>query len=54
MYDVINQIIDHSWTTGSNEQSTVYYICGAMIIILTVVFTDMVYRIFSSFWRGKK
>lgn len=45
MYDLITQIISHMWSTGSNEQSTVYPICGAVIIILLVTFIDMIYRI---------
>ena len=52
MYDIITSIIDHTWTTGSNDQTQIYYICGALIIILTIVFVDMVYRVFSHFWRG--
>lgn len=51
MYDLIFGIIDHSWTTGSSEQQYVYYICGALIVILTCVFIDLVYRVFSHFWR---
>lgn len=49
MYDLINGIIGHSWTTGSSEQQYIYYICGALIVILTCVFIDMVYRVFRSF-----
>ena len=52
MYDIIQQIIDHSWTTGTNEQSYIYYICGALIVLITCVIIDMVYRIFSHFWHG--
>lgn len=52
MYDIISQIINHNWATGTNEQQYIYYICGALIIILTCVFVDMVYRVFSHFWRG--
>lgn len=52
MYNIISQIIDHVWTTGSNDQQYIYYICGALIIILTCVFVDMVYRVFSHIWRG--
>lgn len=51
MYDIISGIIDHVWTTGDSGQSTVYYVCGAIIIILTCVFIDLVYRVFSSLWR---
>lgn len=52
MYDLISQIINHNWVTGSSDQTTIYYICGALIIILTCVFIDMVYRVFSHFWHG--
>lgn len=51
MYDIISSIIDHNWVTGSNEQSTVYYICGSLIIILMVVFIDLVRSIFRGFIR---
>lgn len=52
MYDIISRIIDHAWSTGDSAQQYVYYICGALIIVLTAVFIDMVYRVFSHFWRG--
>ena len=51
MYDIINQIISHSWETGSSEQQYIYYTCCALIVILTIVFIDMIYNIFSHFWR---
>lgn len=51
MYDIISNIIDHSWSTGSSEQQYIYYICGALIVILTCVFIDLVYRIIGHFWR---
>lgn len=52
MYQIIEQIINHSWTTGDSSQQYIFYICGALIIVLTAVFVDMVYRVFSHFWRG--
>lgn len=52
MYDIISNIIDHSWSTGTNEQSYIYYTCCALIVILTVVFIDLIYRVFFHFWRG--
>lgn len=52
MYDIISNIIDHQWTTNTSDQTQIYYICGALIIVLTAVFIDMVYRVFSHFWRG--
>ena len=49
MYDLIQGIIGHNWTTGGSDQQYIYYICGALIVILTCVFIDMVYRVFRSF-----
>lgn len=52
MYDIISGIIDHSWiTTNSGEQQYIYYICGALIVILTCVIIDLTYRIIGHFWR---
>lgn len=46
MYDIINNIINHTWQTNySGEQQYVYYIAGALILILTTIFIDMVYRL---------
>lgn len=52
MYDRISYLIDHAWTTGDSAQSTIYYICGALIIVLSAVTLDLVYRVFSHFWRS--
>lgn len=53
MYDIISEIIDHSWITqGAGEQQYIYYIAGALIILLTVVLVDLIYRTFSHFWRA--
>lgn len=57
MWDLIYGIIDHSWNTdawNSTEQQIYTYICGALIIILVVTFIDLIYRVFSHFWRGRK
>lgn len=55
MYDIISSIIDHNWVTqNSGEQQYIYYACGALIVIMTVVFIDLVYRVFSHFWSGKR
>lgn len=54
MYDIIKQIIDHSWDSGSyssSEQQIVYYIAGTLIIILTVTFIDLIKSVFRHFWR---
>lgn len=49
MYDIISQIIDHTWVTNDSLQSYIVYTCCALIIVLTAVFTDMVVRIFFRF-----
>lgn len=51
MYDIISNIINHSWATSTGEQSYVYYICGALICLVVCVMVDLVYRIFRNFWR---
>lgn len=52
MYDLIYGIIGHAWTTGSNEQTIIYYVCGALICLFSVVFIDLIRDIFSGFFRG--
>lgn len=52
MYDIIEMLIDHNWATGDSSQSYIFYIAGALIIVLVAVFIDMIYRVFSHFWRG--
>lgn len=52
MYDVIAQIINHNYVTGDQMQQYIIYTCCACIIIFSVVFLDMVYRVFRSFWRS--
>ena len=54
MYDLLYQIIDHTYTQGDSLQQYIIYGCLALIIILTVVFLDMIYRVFSHFWSGGK
>lgn len=54
MYDIISGIIDHSYVQGDSMQQYYVYTCCCLIIILTVVFIDMIYRVFSHFWRGGK
>lgn len=51
MYDIIQRMIAHIWVTGSSDQQYIYYICGAMIIMFTCVFIDLIYRIFRHLWR---
>lgn len=54
MYDIIQQIISHTWVSGSSssgDQTYIYYMCGALIVIFSCVFIDLVYRVFSHFWK---
>ena len=51
MYDIIENLINHHWVTGTSDQQYIYYICGALIILFTCVIIDMVYRVFSHFWK---
>lgn len=51
MYNLINNIISHTWQTNTTEQQYIYYICGALIIMFSCVVIDLIYRIFRHFWR---
>ncbi len=52
MYDIIQSMIDHAYVSNySGDQQYIYYICGAIIIIFVCVIIDLIYRIFSHFWR---
>lgn len=52
MYDLIYNLIDHSYTTGDSSQQYIYYTCCAMILLLSVVFIDALFRVFLHFMRG--
>ena len=53
MYGLIQDILDHVWQSNYNgDQQYIYYIAGALIIILVVVCIDLVYRLFAHFWRA--
>lgn len=51
MYSVISNIIEHVWTSGSSEQSYVYSICGAIIVLCFIFCLDFLSQIFKSFRR---
>lgn len=54
MYDILVGIIDHTWVSNySNDQQYIYYIAGALIVILTVAFIDVIKTIFTAFLRRK-
>lgn len=54
MYQIIQNIIDHVYQGNTNygDQQYIYYICCALIPILTVVFIDCIRSIFRGFFRG--
>lgn len=54
MYDLISQIINHNYTTGDSMQQYIIYTACSLIIVYSVVFIDLIYRVFSHFWRGGK
>lgn len=51
MYNIISQIINHTWVTNDSMQQYIVYTCSALIIVLVAVFIDLVYRVFRHFWR---
>lgn len=52
MYDIIKQIIDHVYDYNHTaDQQYLYYISGAMILLFSVVFIDLIIRIFRRTWR---
>ena len=52
MYDLIKQIISHTWDTQLNaEQQYIYYISGALILILTVWLLDSITRLIINIGR---
>lgn len=54
MYDIVKDIISHTWDTSnysSSEQQIVYYICGALIIIFSTTFIDLIYRLIRGICR---
>lgn len=54
MYDILVGIIDHAWVTNyGNDQQYIYYIAGALIVILAVAFIDVIKSIFAAFLRRK-
>lgn len=54
MYDIIKALIDHTYETQyAGDQQYIYYIVGAMILLFSVVFIDLIYRVLRSiFYKG--
>lgn len=52
MFDIIRDIIGHTWETSTTgDQQIIYYICGALICVVTACIFDLIYRIIGHFWR---
>lgn len=52
MYDIIEAIIGHSWQSNyTSDQQYIYYICGAMILVMFTVILDLTYRVLRRIWR---
>lgn len=52
MYDILENIINHTWQSNyTSDQQYYYYIAGALIIILTVTFIDLFYRLIRGIFR---
>lgn len=52
MYDILNEIIGHTWVTNYNgEQQYIFNTCCALVPILTVAFIDTIKTVFSAFMR---
>lgn len=54
MFDVISSIFGlESVAAGSAAESVILACCGVVTVLLTVVFIDLFYRLFSHFWGQK-
>lgn len=50
MYDLISEIIGHVYNYDrGGDQQYIYYICGALIICLTLALIDQIFGVFRSF-----
>lgn len=50
MYDLIAEIINHVYSSNySGDQQYIYYICGALIICLTLALIDQIFGVFRAF-----
>lgn len=54
MYSIVENILNFTGSSSYNYESYIIYTCAALTVILTVVFIDLVYRVFTHFWRGGK
>lgn len=56
MYDIIQDIIDHIYQTGTSatgDQQYIYYICAIVIPLCIIIAVDLIHSIFRSFTKFK-
>lgn len=54
MYDLIEQLIDHTWQSNyTSDQQYIYYITGTVIVIFCVWLLDLI-RVIISAAAGKR
>lgn len=51
MFKIVQDIIGYTSSSVYNSDSTILYICGSLVILLTIMFIDLIYRVFRNFWR---
>lgn len=57
MYDLIHNIISHVWDNqlyNTQEQQTIYYICGALILLFTIWILDRISVFIINISKGGK
>lgn len=50
MYSIISDLIS---APATNASQYIYYICGAIVVVLLVLSTDLIYRVLRGFWPVK-
>lgn len=50
LYSIISDLIN---APATNAQQYIYYICGAIVVVLLVISTDLIYRVLRGFWPVK-
>lgn len=50
MYTIISDLIN---APEQNASQYIYYICGAIVVVLLVISTDLIYRVLRGFWPVK-
>lgn len=54
MFDIIRQIINHSWQTNTTgDQSYIYSICAVIICLFFVTALDWLFRLFTGLFNKR-